>query len=610
MSDSPSQRPLFSESERLQIESALRDILAQDDFKASGRLSAFLRFIVTETLEGRADRLKAFSIAVTVYGRDDTFDPQANSIVRVEATRLRRMLERYFREDGRESPIEIRIPKGRYVPEFVPRGAPDALARPNAEEPRRADGKIDGKTDSMSAGPIGGFAQPSSLAFPGAYLRSIGLWSLIAAVLLAGLTGFLIWQQFDRTESTPPSLPRLADNEIPDPPDAFRPVEPTIAVALREPADPDLQRLGTRIKETIEHEFERADDMAIIERIGSGATRVDYRVDLAVESIGDNMATLRVRVTHVASGELIWSRNLRDFSLDPKSFDEDRRPSDIGLAITRPYGLIFADYRSRTRPDSGARRPFYCVIKAFEYFQDRTQTNFRDTLSCLDIALATRPEFATGAALRAMLIADDYVTKVNGPDSPYTLADAMASARRAVASDAQHTRPHVAMAIVQFLTGNQQGFEESIQRAIDLNPSAAYALAQQGAALVLLGQVKAGQSLLNAAIAQNELLRDDYAFYFFVAALMNDDRNGMQTWGRASATSRHPYALLAGILAAHRRGDIAVKNDLKNTLERSFPLFAGDLRAGFERMGMQDAIAEKLLTELAEAGIDTGAADK
>ncbi|MDH7799926.1 MULTISPECIES: hypothetical protein [unclassified Beijerinckia] len=604
MSDSPSQRPLFSDVEQQQIESSLRDILAQDDFKASGRLSAFLKFIVTETLEGRADRLKAFTIAVTVYGRDDTFDPQANSIVRVEATRLRRMLERYFREQGRDAPIEIRIPKGRYVPEFIRRDAPDA--RPSLDENRSNDARM---ADDRSSGR--GSERPTP---PAGRPRSINLWLPLVAgvILLTGLAGFIGWQQWDRPEANPSPPPRFADNDPPESADSFRPVEPTIAVALRENTDPELNQLGLRIKDAIEHEFERADDMSIIERIGNGATRVDYRVDLTIESLGNNRAVLRVRVTHVSSGELIWSRNLRDFPLDPKSFDQDRRPSDIGLAISRPYGLIFADYRSRTRPDSGARRPFFCVIRAFDYFQDRTQANFRDALSCLDIALVTRPDFATGAALRAMLIADDYVTKVNGPDSSYTLADAMASARRAVASDSQHPRPHVAMAMVQFLSGNQQGYEESIQRAIDLNPSAAYALAQQGATSILLGQIDEGLTHLNAAIAQNELLRDEYAFYFFVGALMHDDRNGVQNWGRVSATSRNPYSLLAGILAAYRRGDIVTKQDLKNTLERSFPLFAGDLRSGFERMGMKDAIAERLLSELAEAGIDTGtgAADK
>lgn len=607
MSESSPQRPPFSEIEQQQIESSLRDILAQDDFKASGRLSAFLKFIVTETLEGRADRLKAFSIAVTVYGRDDTFDPQANSIVRVEATRLRRMLERYFRENGRDAPIEIRIPKGRYVPEFIRREPPDpAPSRAGLDDFRPDNRASDGRPSGND---------PASLrrSFPPVPRRSIGLWSTLAAaaILLTGLAVFVVWQQLDRApEANAPSLPRFADTDLPESTDSFRPVEPTIAVALRETTDPGLARLGQRIKDSIEHEFERADDISIIERIGNGATRVDYRVDLAVEANNSSVATLRVRVTHVASGELIWSRNLRDFALDPKSFDGERRPSDIGLAISRPYGLIFSDYRNRTRPDSGARRPFYCVIKAFEYFQDRTQTNFRDTLSCLDIALVTRPDFATGAALRAMLIADDYVTKVNGPDSSYTLADAMVSARRAVASDSQHTRPHVAMALVQFLMGNQQGFEESIQKAIDLNPIAAYALAQRGAVHILMGQISEGLSLLNAAIAQNELLRDDYSFYFFVAALMNDDRNEMQTWGRASATSRHPYALLASILAAHRRGDIAAKQELKNALERSFPLFAGDLRSGFERMGMQSAIADRLLSELSEAGVETDTPDK
>jgi hypothetical protein len=77
---------------------------------------AFLAYVVEESLAGRADRIKAYSIATTVFGRDASFDPQSDPIVRVEAGHLRRALERYYLGAGREDPVEITIPRGVTVP--------------------------------------------------------------------------------------------------------------------------------------------------------------------------------------------------------------------------------------------------------------------------------------------------------------------------------------------------------------------------------------------------------------------------------------------------------------------------------------------------------------
>ena len=52
----------------------------------------------------------------TVFGRDDSFDPQTDPVVRLEARRLRRALEHYYLTAGRDDPIRIEIPKGGYAP--------------------------------------------------------------------------------------------------------------------------------------------------------------------------------------------------------------------------------------------------------------------------------------------------------------------------------------------------------------------------------------------------------------------------------------------------------------------------------------------------------------
>ena len=100
------------------IRTAVECVLSSADFDVSERNRKFLRHVVEETLAGRAERIKAYSIATTVFGRDAGFDAQMDSIVRIEAGRLRRSLERYYLTSGRDDPVRIDMPKGSYVPAF------------------------------------------------------------------------------------------------------------------------------------------------------------------------------------------------------------------------------------------------------------------------------------------------------------------------------------------------------------------------------------------------------------------------------------------------------------------------------------------------------------
>lgn len=90
----------------------LERILQSADFEATARERRFLGYVVEEELAGRGSRIKAYSIAVEVFGRDASFDPQNDPIVRIEAGHLRRCLERYYLTGGQGDPVLIQIPKG------------------------------------------------------------------------------------------------------------------------------------------------------------------------------------------------------------------------------------------------------------------------------------------------------------------------------------------------------------------------------------------------------------------------------------------------------------------------------------------------------------------
>lgn len=106
------------DSRAADIRLTLNRIVASQNFSKSAQLTSFLRYVVEETLAGRGHSIKAYTIGVDALGRNASFDPQSNAIVRVEAARLRRALEGYFVGEGRNDPIVIELPVGQYVPAF------------------------------------------------------------------------------------------------------------------------------------------------------------------------------------------------------------------------------------------------------------------------------------------------------------------------------------------------------------------------------------------------------------------------------------------------------------------------------------------------------------
>jgi hypothetical protein len=100
------------------IHAALERVCASKSFGASPKLTSFLRFAVVVTLSGHGNRLKGYTVGVEALGRAESFNPQIDPIVRVEAIRLRAALARYYSGAGADDPVVIEMPRGHYVTHF------------------------------------------------------------------------------------------------------------------------------------------------------------------------------------------------------------------------------------------------------------------------------------------------------------------------------------------------------------------------------------------------------------------------------------------------------------------------------------------------------------
>ncbi len=111
-------------TEAARIETAreeLRYLQSAGVFERSGGLWILLEFVCNKYFEGQADQLKEYTIAVEAFGRPPEFDKKRDSIVRVEAHRLRKRLDQFYHGAGLGRPVQIMIPAGQYAPRFIVR---------------------------------------------------------------------------------------------------------------------------------------------------------------------------------------------------------------------------------------------------------------------------------------------------------------------------------------------------------------------------------------------------------------------------------------------------------------------------------------------------------
>jgi adenylate cyclase len=199
-----------------EVRAALERILAAEAFANAGRVARLLRYVVERTLAGEGDAIKEYVLGVEVFDRSDSFDPRLDSIVRVEARRMRARLDDYYHGPGAADPVIISIPRGSYVPMFTERETP----MPDAPLPAPAG------------------------ALPGASMRRWLVLAAISAVIVAiALAGWRTTPATTATQEAASGGVRIAVL-----PFAYFSTDPAVAMLAARVTDgvtTELARLGT-----------------------------------------------------------------------------------------------------------------------------------------------------------------------------------------------------------------------------------------------------------------------------------------------------------------------------------------------------------------------------
>jgi TolB-like protein/Tfp pilus assembly protein PilF len=569
---------------RAQLERMLEGV----SFRASQRRRAMLRFIVDETLAGRGDRLKGVTVALAVFGRDETFDQRSDPVVRLEARRLRTDLDSYYVDAGSQDPVRITIPKGGYVPHFAWQ---NGEARP--PEPYSPDAPLPAM-DAAGTSSTGAEAtverRRGRLTLAIALLAVGGLAVIGAAVI--GLRGAGSDVAMARTPAII-VLPFEAFGDIDD--------IGLIASGVTEELIANLMLFRDFRVYSTTTSF-RQDAGADPENLGR-----DLGVSFVVTGVmqaQNGRVHLRARLVDTQTGEVRWSGSY-DQPLTAGNLLGAQQ--DLAVAIStelgEPYGAVNEAIGQRMITDSAPSMPSYaCILRAYDYRRTFSKALFAPAMACLKQAVVRDPDYADAWAMLGWLHLDavrrDFVPEA---ERPAEMAAAFDAASHAVKLGPRNPRALAALSVITFYQGDYAAAEVLQREVLALNPYDPDTLAQLGWRLAVRGN-REGLEYLEQAVARSANPPGWYYNLIAVYAYLDGDYARALTAAEISATSGSATGMSFAAMSHAKLGDMEAARDALAAMAKAWPLLGRDPAAAYRVHHATDAMVEALVEGLRAAG--------
>jgi len=557
------------------VEAALEQLLSWPGLVRSPQLGRFLNYIVRAKLRGDEASIKAYAIAVDVFGRPQSFDPQSDPIVRVQARRLRAALEEYYAGEGADSPVRIYLPVGRYVPEFRgrdesrPAVTTDAQAEPRPPPPqfRRARQSRTGLRD----------------------------WMLYALVLVVGV-GIVV---------------ALAQVLMPRPTRIEVPAVPTIGIA-EFTAISSGQGNGRATGNVAGLAIELVTDLQLFDDIvptyvqggaNDGEDAPDYQLTGIARQEADTIrvtASLKRRGSDVAQ----WS-DTQSVPADQLETSIDDLSQAFAAQLGSHRGPLFATankWLDDTPNIAGNETTFLCGLLFTRYRDSGAVADAARARDCVSSVLS-RGDDALALAFRGGLLLDDAVATQPPSIDPEPLAEAARLLGQAIKRNATSSTVWREYARYLYRAGRLAESEAAYASALQLNPANLDAVAGFGLMLSAGGASPHGEQLAAAALARSI----EAPPWYYAAPAINALRAGNDSQAIAFAEKLvggdAELASVIGTVAAFRSG-------YETVLNRYFAQLLDVTR--FRRFGIlpvlrqrlsDTALVEEIAAQLKRAGV-------
>lgn len=526
-------------------------------FSKAPTLMRLLAFLIEQTLAGKGEELKSYSVAVDGLGRDPDFDTQADSYPRVQVVRLRKMLESFY---ARHEPVEhlcIYLRSGSYrirlgplsaaYPELV-RSHPVGAATP-FPHPEMDDDPVTrvAKDVAVSTSAIDTELHPVQKLKPEQNFL-LGSWRVIAGVLL--LLAIMI-VAYTRNV---PSVPGKQQT-------ALLQVNAPILLLERVNAGPDPRSIATAdgvyalLADAIGRSWLVRLRLASTDTPSNTSPKPNYLITVQLGEAAETGRPLYLRLTDYKTSNLLWSTSV---NIKPDT------PVGGSLApaiaqLTGPFGVIAA---RETRRAQGSYGPGYSCLLGYLANVVTSSKEVDENLSnCLQHEIEDAKLDAVRLAFQSFHMMKPKPDSFGQNDQ---VGQAIILARQSIKADPKEAYTHFAMARIHFVSGNCPVGRLHSNRAIEANPYDPLLLAILGNFAATCGYTE-GIAMLEKAYAFRSPGDSHARLSLILAAIWQKrlDRlellrgDGEETDGNSAA---YHYLCETLIAAAHNEIDLAQTN--------------------------------------------------
>ncbi len=567
---------------RAEIEAALARIQEWPGLARSPQLAKFLNYIVTARLDGNEAGIKAYSIAVDVFGRPASFDPQNDPIVRVQARRLRAVLEEYYATDGASEPVTFYLPVGRYIPEFrVPSG--EAAAQTNESA-------------------VTGFTAEAPLAAAG---ERPWLARLDDIVLLVVLVFVALGIAMVMTQVLAPRQVRVV---VPQPPV----VSVSEFTSMAGGGAPNPGVAGLAVELVTDLGLFPFIDAVYLQRNGAAgrpAKPADFELSGISRTEGTEMqitASLKRSGTDAAVWSMTQKLPAAEFS---SSIDRlSQAFADQLGAVDGPLHTDALQWLATNTDLAGNETEYLCGLLFTRYRGSGRPDDNERARACVNGLLRQQPESPFGLAMSSTLLLD--VTRRTQPPTardPEPIAQAERQIEEALSLAPTSSPVWREYAFFLEQVGRVGEAEAAFTSALQLNPSNVDAYAGYARLLSLKGKSDKGEMMASEALRR--ALAPPY--WYHEAPAVNALRDGNYAealiQAEALATGDAELASAIAVTAARRLGsEDALNRSIAQLLEVTRFRRFGILPVLRQRLG-DPALRDEIGNELAAAGIEQAA---
>ncbi|MGN6538223.1 MAG: tetratricopeptide repeat protein, partial [Mesorhizobium sp.] len=537
-------------------------------------------YLVEREQAGEADRLKGFAIAVDVFGKDADFDSATDAVVRVQAGRLRDLLQQYSETEGAGDAFRITVPRGSYVPVYEPRA--DRSCPPPADSPDVLTAPL-----PLPAGAAAAQASPL-------LMRQIQfIWLAIALVI--GMLGVLLVRQGSfLSDTTAASEAEASEATASIKAASAMEALPTVYLAVKA-GGTEADRVAAALRagltsfETIR--FIGRDVSADRDR-SADTTSFVYELLPGPEAGG-----VTIELQNVATDRVLLSRKLSRADAAPAVVED--RIADL-LSTTAPAsGTIYTAIE-----ESGAQAGLVrCLLLNEDYYLDQNEETHEAAYRCLQ-ALADQNAksslvYAELASLHVETVTDRYLYPPNA-----TLEQAMVLAHKAVQNGATSPDAHRIYGYVNARLGKTDESIRWMRKAYELNTYDLSMAASYGYALIFAGRYREGTPIVSRAVDASSSHPSWWDFGLFVGAFMQGDmrRAGDAAEALTSASTKSHY-LAARLIVADAAGDDKAKRTIMAELTKDYPKFVANPRRTFNQLIYPADLPDRLVDALRSAGL-------